>query len=441
MKILAIETSCDETAISIINIHKKANSSTPKFTILGNQLFSQAKIHAQYGGVFPMVAKREHCKIIVPLLKLALVEAKMFKEQKKPITLGEDEKIYKKIFTKEPELFERFSVLIKNTKNPKIDTIAVTKGPGLEPALWVGINFAKALAHAWNIPILPINHMEGHIVVASLLKLKCKNMSYAKAWNQNVHPVKCEAIFAKQKLFNRVNPVKSCKAGAEQFNRVKIVKVKFPAVALLISGGHTELVLIKKEFAYKILGKTRDDAVGEAYDKVARMLGLPYPGGPQISKLADTVPNKSSRFPLPCPMLNSNNFDFSFSGLKTAVLYTIKKIPRLTQKIKAEIANEFENAVVEVLLKKTLHAAQKHKVQTIILGGGVSANKRLRECFQNMTKENNIELLLPESALSTDNALMIATAAYRRATRPNKKTKLTTPKQKASLTACGTLTL
>ena len=393
MKILAIETSCDETAISIIDTG--GDSCSPKFTILSDQLFSQAKIHAQYGGVFPMVAKREHCKIITPLLILALKEARMFAEQKKPITLSTDEKIYKKIFTKEPELFEQFSALIRNTKEPKIDAIAVTKGPGLEPALWVGINFAKALAHAWNIPIFPINHMEGHIV-ASLLKSRCKNQN--------------------------------------------LKTVKFPAVALLVSGGHTELVLIKKEFAYKILGKTRDDAVGEAYDKVARMLSLPYPGGPQISKLADMVPDKSSRFPLPRPMLNSDNFDFSFSGLKTAVLYTIKKIPRLTRKIKAEIANEFENAVVEVLLKKTLHATQQHKAQTIILGGGVSANKRLREYFQDMTEKNNIELLLPEPALSTDNALMIAVAVYCRVIAPNKKTKLTTVKQKASLAACGTLT-
>ncbi|MBU2010176.1 tRNA (adenosine(37)-N6)-threonylcarbamoyltransferase complex transferase subunit TsaD [Patescibacteria group bacterium] len=406
MKILAIETSCDETAISIIKTYEKSNSSTPKFIILSNQLFSQAKIHAQYGGVFPMVAKREHCKIIMPLLKLALTEAKMFTKRKKPITLGADEKMYKKIFKKEPELFEQFSALIKNTKKPKIDAIAVTKGPGLEPALWVGINFAKALSLVWNIPLLPINHMEGHIV-ASLLKSKDKSMSYAKAWDQNV---KCKTI-------------------------------KFPAVALLISGGHTELVLIKNWFAYKILGKTRDDAVGEAYDKVARMLGLPYPGGPQISRLAETIPDKSSRFPLPRPMFNSDNFDFSFSGLKTAVLYTIKKIPRLTPKIKAEIANEFENAIVEVLLKKTLLATQKHKARTIILGGGVSANKRLRKYFQNMAKENNIELLLPNPALSTDNALMIAIAAYCRVIKPNKKTELTTTKQKTSLSAHGTLTL
>lgn len=404
MKILAIETSCDETAVSIIKAYKKSNSS--KFTILGNQLFSQAKIHAQYGGVFPMVAKREHCKIITPLLKLALTEAKMFTKRKKPITLGTEEKNFKKIFKKEPELFEQFSALIKNAKKPKIDAIAVTKGPGLEPALWVGINFAKALSLVWNIPLLPINHMEGHIV-ASLLKSKDKSMSYAKTWDQNI---KCKTI-------------------------------KFPAVALLISGGHTELVLIKNWFAYKILGKTRDDAVGEAYDKVARMLGLPYPGGPQISRLAETIPDKSSRFPLPRPMFNSDNFDFSFSGLKTAVLYTIKKIPRLTQKIKAEIANEFENAVVEVLLKKTLRAVQKHKARTIILGGGVSANKRLREYFQNMAKENNIELLLPNPTLSTDNALMIAIAAYCRVIKPNKKTELTTIKQKNSLSAHGTLTL
>lgn len=293
-------------------------------------------------------------------------------------------------------MFEQFFTLIKNTKKPKIDAIAVTKGPGLEPALWVGINFAKALSSVWDIPLFPINHMEGHIV-ASLLKSKNKSQ--------------------------------------------KIKNIKFSAVALLVSGGHTELVLIKNWFAYKILGKTRDDAAGEAYDKVARMLGLPYPGGPHISRIAETIPDKSSRFPLPRPMLNSDNFDFSFSGLKTAVLYTIKKIPRLTPKMKAEIANEFENAVIEVLLKKTLLAAQTYKAKTIILGGGVSANTRLRKYFISIAKENNVELLLPQPSLSTDNALMIAIAAYYRTIQGNKKNKLITTKQKNSLTARGALTL
>ncbi len=369
MKILAIETSCDETAISIINA--RGGFSTPKFKVLSNQLFSQASIHAKYGGVFPNVAKREHSKSLVPLLKLALKEAKMSDQRKKLLLSEKDADFYKETLSREHELLEQFLVFIKTAKKPKIDVIAVTEGPGLEPALWVGINFAKALSYAWNIPLVPINHMEGHIVAALL-------------------------------------------DTSQKKDEISIPKINFPVLALLISGGHTELVLMKTWLKYKILGKTRDDAVGEAFDKVARMLKMPYPGGPHISRLAESVPDGSSRFSLPRPMLHSDDFDFSFSGLKTAVLYTIKKIPRLTQKMKAEIANEFENAVVEVLLKKTLEAAKKYKAKTILIGGGVSANKRVRTQFKNTIKKqlSDVKFHVPSQTLSTDNALMIAVAAY-----------------------------
>ena len=396
MKILAIETSCDETAISIIN--GRGGFGAPKFTVLGNQLFSQASIHAKYGGVFPNVAKREHSKSLVPLLKLALKEAKMSDQRKKPLLLEKDANFYKETLSREHELLEQFLAFIKTAKKPKIDAIAVTEGPGLEPALWVGINFAKALSYAWNIPLVPINHMEGHIVAALL-------------------------------------------DSSQKKDEISIPKINFPVLALLISGGHTELVLMKTWLKYKILGKTRDDAVGEAFDKVARMLKMPYPGGPHISRLAETIPNGSSRFPLPRPMLHSDDFDFSFSGLKTAVLYTVKKIPRLTPKMKAEIANEFENAVVEVLLKKTLRAAKKYKVKTILIGGGVSANKRIRTQFKNaVEKMPDTTFCVPKQELSTDNALMIAVAAYFRTTTcPNGQAK--TKKSASVLAADGTLSL
>ena len=404
MKILAIETSCDETAISIINA--RGGFSAPKFTILSNQLFSQASIHAKYGGVFPKIAKREHSKSLVPLLNLTLEEAKLLTKTTKPLLFSEKEELfYQKTLSHEYELLDQFLFFIKNTKKPKIDAIAVTAGPGLEPALWVGINFAKALSHAWDIPIVPVNHMEGHIM-ASLLDKSQKD------------------------------------------DEVSIPKVNFPVLALLISGGHTELVIMKDWLTYKILGSTRDDAVGEAYDKVARMLKMPYPGGPHISELSESVPDGSSRYKLPRPMLHSDDFDFSFSGLKTAVLYTVKKIPRLTKKIKAEIANEFENAVVEVLLKKTMRAAQKYKVKTVLIGGGVSANKRIREQFKNNVAQlPNTDFYVPKQELSTDNGLMIAVSAYFRSLaylrkeKPAKANILKEDKKKAALAADGNLSL
>jgi len=197
--------------------------------------------------------------------------------------------------------------------------------------------------------------------------------------------------------------------------------IKFPALGLLLSGGHTELVFIKNWMNYKTIGQTRDDAVGEAYDKVARMLGLPYPGGPQISALAESIKNISKQqnkknttdnFKLPRPMINTDDFDFSFSGLKTAVLYTIKKIKKITPTVKKEISKEFEEAVVDVLMSKTKKALKKYKVKTLILGGGVTANKKIREDFKKLEKELKIKVLIPNPKHSTDNAVMIAVAGY-----------------------------
>jgi len=375
MNILAIETSCDETAISIISA--TARKKRQQIVILSNIVLSQAALHARYGGVFPSLAKREHSKNLVPILITALTEANLLSplpSQKSDDTSSDfrKQKKIKKILEKEPELLEKFLKNIPVIQKPKIDAIAVTYGPGLEPALWVGINFAKAIALEWNLPIIPINHMEGHIF-SSLLK-KENSIKYS------------------------------------------IENIKFPILALLVSGGHTELILIKDWFMYKIIGQTIDDAVGEAFDKVGRMLGLPYPGGPEVSALAKTA--KSGNIVLPRPMIKSDDFNFSFSGLKTAVFYLLKNLEKknivLDKKLKAKICEGFQNAAVDVLVSKTIRAAKKYKIQTILLGGGVSANKHLQKTLGETIKKEipNSKFLIPNSLLTGDNALMIAVALF-----------------------------
>jgi N6-L-threonylcarbamoyladenine synthase len=372
MIILGIETSCDETAICLI----EANGNTIK--ILGNQLYSQVALHAQYGGVFPMMAKREHAKNLTPLLEKCLEESRIIE-----LNGGEEKEIsekkvknIKQILSKEEGMFEPFiewAEVIKASKwLKKIDAIAVTNGPGLEPALWVGVSFAKALSEFLDVPVIPTNHMEGHILVAPLEKTKDKEYEFKN--------------------------------------------IKLPAIALLISGGHTQLVLVKDHLKYEIVGNTKDDAIGEAFDKVARILGLPYPGGPQISKLAEKerteFPNKVPPFPLPRPMIHSHDLNFSFSGIKTAVLYTVQRIGILTDQIKQEIAREFEDAVVEVIVRKTKEAVEQFGAETIIIGGGVSANKKIRNDFKQLANDLSIHFLVPEISASTDNAFMIAIAGY-----------------------------
>lgn len=387
MIILAIETSCDETAISVLRVSKK--NGVASFEVLSNIVLSQIKIHEKYGGVFPALAKREHQKALVPVLKEALAKARMLEKVAAPRLLKTKISKLKTLLEREPELLKKILAELPKIKIPDIDAIAVTYGPGLEPALWVGINFAKALSALWKLPLIPINHMEGHIFAAFI------------------------------------------KNGKEN-SRFEILNSKFPMLALLVSGGHTELVLIKKWGQYKKIGETRDDAAGEAFDKVARMLGLPYPGGPQISKIGKA--GKAKVYPLPRPMINSKDFDFSFSGLKTAVLYTIKNIGKLNKQTKADLAREFEEAVSEVLVKKTLSAAKKYGVNAILLGGGVAANERLRNDLLAGVKSSlpNTELLLPGGSAVTDNALMIAVAAYF-----NKNKKVSAGKIKA----CGNLSL
>jgi len=364
MKILAIETSCDDTGIAILEYGKTGQ---PK--ISADLISSQTKIHAPWGGVVPMLAKREHQRNLVPLLikalkKSALLKTKSLKlktKNQKPKTLGS-------ILEREPELLKKLLPLLKKYQKPDINYIAVTVGPGLEPALWVGVNFARALSYFWEIPIIPINHIEGHL---------CANFADGE-------------VSAYYKLL-------------------------FPAISLVVSGGHTQLILIKSVGRYKIIGETRDDAAGEAFDKVAKMLNLGYPGGPIISELAKSYKLKaiSSKFSLPRPMINSGDFDFSFSGLKTAVLYALQKMtPAQIKKQTPAIAAEFQQAVIDVLTAKAISAAKKYKAKTIMLAGGVASNQSLRQALAEKAKESDIAFSVPDAHLCTDNAAMIGLAAF-----------------------------
>jgi N6-L-threonylcarbamoyladenine synthase len=363
MKILSIETSCDETAVSIVEASGGLES--PVFTVLGNALNSQIELHKEYGGVYPMLAKRKHAENLPYLLEKVLKDASMFAEDN---TTSYNWGNLESILAKEEGLHMGLKNIFQNIQKPNLDVIAVTSGPGLAPALWVGISCAKALGKLWNIPLIGVNHMEGH-----LTSILIENSD------------------------KRATP--------------------FPALALLISGGHTELVEIKSWGTYKILGETRDDAVGEAFDKTARMLGLPYPGGPEISRLAEQA--RASKLThtaiLPRPMINSHDLNFSFSGLKTSVLYYIRDNIKgeMSDATRADLAREFEDAVVEVLLSKTKTAIEETGAQMLIIAGGVIANKKIREVFQKLEDEySGLVVKVPTNSLSTDNALMIASAAY-----------------------------
>jgi N6-L-threonylcarbamoyladenine synthase len=373
MKILAIETSCDETAIAIVEAEGDEQSAT--FSVLGNALFSQIDIHREYGGVFPAVAKREHAKNLVPMLEAALEEAELLHEDTQAIR-EETRTQISKLLERERGLAEAFFEFLGECETPEIDAIAVTAGPGLEPALWVGINFARALAILWDKPLAPINHMEGHILSA---------LAQSTA------------------------------------DTLSIAEIEMPVLALLISGGHTELVLMREWLKYELIGQTRDDAVGEAFDKVARLLSLPYPGGPEISKLAENARRENIQNPytLPRPMLDSGTCDFSFAGLKTAVLYMLKDKPDITEREKQHLAHEFEDAVAEVLWKKTAQALEETAAQTLCIGGGVSANTHIRRVFAaNVAREYPaVALRIPSAALTTDNAIMIALAGFYRVRR------------------------
>lgn len=345
---MGIETSCDDTGISIIEAKGRKN---PSFHILANIIASQIKIHQQYGGVYPNVARREHETNLPIAIAKALKKAKL------------------------------------NPLHPKLDALAITYGPGLSPCLWTGINKAQELARQWGIPIIPVNHMEGHLLIS--------------LFSQGDEKSEIPALPA-----GRRNP-KS--------------ETLFPAIALLVSGGHTQLILVTTLGKYKLLGETRDDAAGECFDKTARILGLPYPGGPEIAKLAALPklglgsPKPSLGITLPRPMITAKNYDFSFSGLKTAVLYDAKSRPkkvRESAKYVQEMAKEIQNAIIEVLASKTLRAAQRNSVNTIVLGGGVGANAMLRDTLSKEAKKMGMNFLVAPKELCTDNGAMVAVAGY-----------------------------
>ncbi len=327
MNILAIETSCDETAAAVLH------ASNSSFNLLSNVVSSQIKIHARFGGVVPEVAARKQIEMVIPVIADVV--------EKSGLNLTRD-----------------------------INYIAATQGPGLVTALNIGLETAKTLAFVTQKPLIAVNHLAGHTLASLLLP--------------------------------DMNPK----------------KISFPALALVVSGGHTLLILMKNFHNWKIIGDTLDDAVGEAYDKTAQILNLGYPGGPVIDKLA--LIGDSSIFKLPRPLLNNQNFNFSFSGLKTAVLYLINDLTAAspTKKLSTQTINNicaaFQAACVEVLVTKTLRAIKKYTPQTFLLGGGVSANQALRSTLQEKIRLTapKTKIFLPAIKFTGDNAAMIAVAAY-----------------------------
>ena len=305
MKTLGIETSCDETAIAIYDSKKG---------IIGESIYSQIDIHAKYGGVVPELASRDHCVKIVDVLKDALGDLSI----------------------------------------KKIDQIAYTSGPGLLGALLIGESFAQGLSTALDVPLIPINHLEGHLM----------------------------------------SPM------------MEFPEIKMPFICLLVSGGHSMIVDVKDKGQYEIIGQSQDDAVGEAFDKVAKLLDLPYPGGPYIERLA--LEGRSDAFDFPRPMINSDDLNMSLSGLKTSVLYTVQKISNMTQEIKSDIAASFQQAISDVLVAKIKKSIETTGRKEVIIAGGVAANKFLRSEFKKLEESHNIKVYFPDLKYCGDNAAMIA---------------------------------
>ena len=315
MRVLAIETSCDDTGAAVVLDGRK---------ILSNVISSQIPIHQKYGGVVPELASRKHIESIVPIVTEALETAK--------VTLKE------------------------------IDGIAVTQGPGLVGSLLVGLSFAKSLSFATGLPFVGVNHIEAHL----------------------------SAIFLEEK------------------------PPRFPFIGLVVSGGHTSLFRVDGFGKYKRLGQTRDDAAGEAFDKVAKLLGLGYPGGPIIDELSEKGNPKAIRFPR--ASLGKDSFDFSFSGLKTAVVNYVKlhpgRVEDYPEVLIRDIVSSFQEAVVEVLVKKTLRSAQPQGLKRIVHSGGVAANRRLREKMKEEASVEKMKVYIPSPSFCTDNAAMVGVVGY-----------------------------
>lgn len=323
MIILGIETSCDETSAAIVE--QKRDKS---LKLLSNVVSSSIKLHAKTGGIIPEIAAREQVKLIIPVINQAIKQS--------------------------------------NNETMNIDAIAVTYGPGLMGSLLVGVETAKTLSLIWKKPVIPVNHLIGHI--------------YA--------------------------------------NWIAFDTPQFPCIGLIVSGGHTDLVLMKKHGSIVWLGGTRDDAAGEAFDKIGRLLGLPYPGGPAIEKAAEG--GDLSRFTFPRPMIDSSDFDFSFSGLKTAVFREVQTMKQpaspsqggLNNQAISDISASVQQAIIDVLVKKTLDAAKKFNVKSILLGGGVAANQKLRDELKTRSYKLEAKLFVPPKSLCTDNGAMIAAVAF-----------------------------
>ncbi len=364
MKILAIDTSCDDTSVAVVE--EKNN----KIKAISNIVSSQIKIHAPYGGVYPMLAKRAHQENLIPTLTQALKKVGLLKSITKPadrLVLLQKYKVLNKILERDEVLLEKTVKFLEKYEKPKVDAIAITNGPGLEPCLWQGVNFAKALSFWWDLPLIPINHIKAHL---------------AANW-----------------LFKEPSALK-----------------KFPTVGLVASGGHTELIYMPKMGTYKLIGATRDDAAGECFDKCARILGLPYPGGPAIALEATKckVQSAKCKVELPRPMIKSNDFDFSFSGLKTAVLYNFqsqKKSTQESQDYKVAMAKEIQQAIIDVLISKTIKAAEQFNAKSIITGGGVMANQELRKQLKVQSAKCKVNFFVPEKGLCMDNAAMVGACA------------------------------
>ncbi len=340
MTILGIETSCDETSVAILECSENS------LTIKSNIVASSLEIHSKTGGVIPENAARAQLTYMLPVLQEALLEAFGLTPQQ---------------ITKTP---------------PPIDAIAVTFGPGLIGPLLVGTETARTLSYVWHKPLIPVNHMLGHIYANFISPT---NISNGKMKN-------------------------------DQMINEKIIN--FPLIALVVSGGHTDLIYMKKHGHYQVLGGTRDDAAGEAFDKIGRLLGLPYPAGPVIEKRAAS--GNAEAFNLPSPLIHDKSYDFSFSGLKTAVLNVVKKIEKMEENIVNDIAAGTQKAIIDVLIKKTLRAAEEYNAKSILLSGGVAANQTLREIFQSeiLKRKINSKLYFPPKNLCTDNAAMIAAAGF-----------------------------
>lgn len=328
MKILGIETSCDETAASVVEVSADKTS----VSLLSSVTATSLHLHAKTGGIIPEVAARSQMKEIIPVICAALQQAQV----------------------------------LQGSDSPAIDALAITYGPGLIGSLLVGVETAKTLSFVWEKPLIPVNHLFGHI--------------YANWLGQN---------------------------SAEQHKELP----KFPAIGLIISGGHTDIIYMKNHEHVEWLGGTRDDAAGEAFDKIGRLLDIPYPAGPTIERLAQQGDPKAYQFPR--PLMYDKALDFSFSGLKTAVLRAVEKLENRNGQIIADIARGTQDAIAEVIVYKTLQAAEQYDVSSIVVGGGVAANKTITERLRQEAQKKmpEVTVFVPERVLCTDNAAMIATAA------------------------------